>query len=119
MHNELYAQAANRLHHLSMRYGAAMLELVSERRVGLLPSGQPGLKEARDFIDMILFTRAEINALTALLVKAKVFTTEEFQKQCTEEYKHFATVKAKQLGVEVTDHGLVITNPHYKSGGLG
>ena len=51
-----FRDAAERLHHLSMRYAGAMQELISGKPVGLMPSNSPGLKEARDFIDLILFT---------------------------------------------------------------
>lgn len=105
-------RATTRLHHLSMRIGGAFVELAKEKKVGLLPSNHPGLHEARSLIDCALLCRAEINALTALLVKAKVFTEEDFAKQCVEEYEYLTRVKAQELAVEVTDVGIVITNPN-------
>lgn len=99
--------AANRLHHLSMRYAAAFMELAQGHEIGLIPAGQPGLKEFRDLTDLILFTRAEVNAFTKLLVDAKIVTTEQVTKAITEEYDWFAKQKAKQFGIEVSDAGLV------------
>lgn len=101
--------AAERLHHLSMRYSGALVELVEKQPVGLLAQDHPGLKECRDFIDLILFTRAEINALTRLLVEATVFSTERFTKQVAKEYEWFAQEKAKQLGVGLTDYGITFS----------
>jgi hypothetical protein len=98
--------AANRLRHLSMRYSGALVELVRGEQAGFLPTGHPGLREARDFIDLILFTRAEVNALARLLIDAGLLTAEQVQAQFAEEYEWFAQQKAKALGVEVHDHGL-------------
>jgi hypothetical protein len=96
--DEAMRAAANRLHHLSMRYAGALVELLGDKPVGMIPRGQPGLREARDFIDLILFTRAEINALTKLLEITKAFAAE---------YEWFAQQKAKFLGVGLNDAGLV------------
>ncbi len=104
--------AANYLHHLSMRYAGACLELVQGKPVGMIPKGYPGLREFRDLADLILFTRAEINALTKLLLDAEVVTADQVTTAFAEEYRWFANVKAKQLGVGISDLGLV-----YKVGG--
>lgn len=114
--NEAYNKAANRLHHLSMRYAGAMMELVSGKKVGLIPANAPGFREARDFIDLILLTRAEINGLSNLLVKKGILTTEEITKEFTEQYDWLTKQKAHQLQVEVTDYGLVFsTDPSKKN----
>lgn len=101
--------AAQRLHHLSMLYSGSLIELVKGEKVGVLPTSYPGLKEARDFIDLILFTRAEINALSRLLIDAGVLDLEKVQNQFAEEYEWFAQQKAKLYGVEVTDYGVRFT----------
>lgn len=101
--------AAQRLHHLSMLYSGALIELVKGEDVGVLPTSYPGLKQARDFIDLILFTRAEINALAGLLIESGVLNTEQLQNRFAEEYEWFAQQKAKVYGVEVTDYGLKFT----------
>lgn len=76
--------------------------------LSLLARATPGLKEVRDLVDAVLLTRAEINALTALLLRAQVFTPTAFALQAAEEYEHLTQAKAGFLGVEVTDAGLVI-----------
>ena len=43
-------QAANRLHHLSMRYSGALTELVKGQPILALPSNHSGLRELRDLI---------------------------------------------------------------------
>lgn len=103
-----YERHAYRLHHLSMRYGGAVAELGRGDRLTLLARGMPGLKEVRDLVDSVLLTRAEINALTALLLRAQVFTPTAFVLQAAEEYEHLTQAKAGFLGVEVNDAGLVI-----------
>lgn len=105
--NELIHRAATRLHHLSMRYGGAIVELAQGRPAGLLPQGMAGLREARDLIDLILLTRAEINGLTKLLLEAGVLKPDAVVRQYAEEYEWFCQEKAKFLGVEVSDAGLV------------
>jgi hypothetical protein len=107
MSQEALRLASERLHHLSMRYVGALAEVVSGKAHGFLPTGWPGLKECRDFIDLILFTRAEINGLTNLLAKAGVVTVEQITKEFAEQYEWFAQEKAKFLGVGISDVGLV------------
>jgi hypothetical protein len=101
--------AANRLHHLSMRYSAALVELVANEPVGFLLRTHPGLKEARDLIDLVLLTRAEVNALTALLVQAKVLDLAAFNRECRDQYEWLTNQKSDFLGVGVSDAGIVIT----------
>lgn len=105
-----YRLAAERLHHLSMRYVGSIMEVGQGAIVpiGLIPQGNVGVKECRDLIDLVLLTRAEINALTTLLVQHKVFKVKEFARQCAEEYEWLAQQKAKQFNVEITDVGLKI-----------
>lgn len=107
--NAAMLKAANRLHHLSMRYSGAFVELVSGTPVGFLAREHPGLSECRDFIDLILFTRAEISALTKLCIDAGIFTSEQFAQQVTDDYEWLAQEKAKFLGVGVTDLGITLT----------
>lgn len=102
----MYNKAANRLHHLSMRYAGAMMELVQGKKVGLIPANAPGFREARDFIDLILLTRAEINGITNLLVKKGIVTQEELTKEFIEQYEWLTIQKAQQLQVIVTDSGI-------------
>lgn len=109
---ELVGKMANRLHHLSLRYVGALFESAQGKPVGLIPQGHPGLREMRDLIDLILFTRAEINCLTKLLCDAGLIDAEKFAVQMADEYHWLATEKANFLSVSVEDYGLV-----FKTGG--
>ena len=100
-------RAANRLHHLSMRYGGALAELAGGKALGMLPRDWPGLHEARDLIDLVLLCRAEINALTKCLCDAGALDPERYTRQAAEEYEWLCQQKARWLGVEVDDAGLV------------
>jgi hypothetical protein len=104
-------EAANRLHHLSMRYVGAFAEIAKGEPVGLLPQGAPGLKEMRDLIDLVLLTRAEISGLSKILIEAKITTVERLTEVMAEEYEYLAIVKANQLGVEIFDGGLKFKKP--------
>lgn len=100
-------KAGERLHHLSMIYGAAILELAQGKEVGMVPTGYPGLKKMRDLADLILLTRAEINGLTNLLIEAGVLDLDKVSRTFAEEYEWLTQQKAKQFGVGVSEHGLV------------
>jgi hypothetical protein len=106
---EAMKKAGERLHHVSMRYVGALCELVHGKELGGLPSSYPGLRTCRDFIDLILLCRAEINALTACLTKAGVLDHAKFIAQCAEEYDWLTARKAEQFGFKVTDVGLEYT----------
>lgn len=77
--------------------------------LGTVPEGTPGLKAHKDRVDAQLMHRVEINALTALLIKKGVFSTEEFMAQIVEEcgYKQreleelFPGYKATDIGISV------------------
>lgn len=75
--------------------------------LGTLPDNTPGLKAHKDRVDAQLMTRVEINALTALLIKKGVFTTEEFMAQVVEECEHHSRVLEKTFpGYKATDEGM-------------
>jgi hypothetical protein len=103
-----YALAANRLHHLSMRYSGALMELVSGQPVGLVPRDHPGLREARDLIDLALLCRAEINGLVKMLAAAKLIDAAAVEQVMADEYEWLAREKAKFLNVGISDEGIVI-----------
>jgi len=115
MHSEEeYRASANRLHHLSMHYAGALLELAQGKPWGMIPQGYPGLKDFRDLADIILFVRAEVNAHTRLMVEAGLITKEQAMDAITDEMDFFTQAKAKQFGIGVNDAGLVFTNPNFK-----
>jgi hypothetical protein len=100
-------RAANRLHHVTMRYVAAIKELADCNPIAFIPQTHPGLHPCRDFLDIILLVRAEVNGLAQLLIRAGVLTGEEVVRQFTYEYDVFAKAKAAHYGFEVNDAGLV------------
>lgn len=102
------SRAANRLHHLSMRYVGGLMEVAKGSPVGFIPAGYPGMKEMRDLIDLILYCRAEQNALTKCLCDAGLLQPGDIAEQVAKEYEWLAQAKAKFLGVEVDDHGITI-----------
>lgn len=106
----LFRQAANRLHHLSMRYVGALHEVAMGEKVGLIAKNHPGNAEMRDLIDLILLTRAEINGISRILIDRKIVSNDKLEKIFTEEYEWLTKQKAQQLGVQVTDAGLTFTN---------
>lgn len=101
-------QAAQRLHHLSMRYSGALIELISGKPVGLIPHGHPGLSEARDLIDLILLTRAEINAMTQLMAEKGMIDQKHWREIVAENYEWLTDQKEAFLKVKSTDAGLTI-----------
>jgi hypothetical protein len=107
-------KAANKLHHCSVRYVGAFAEVAQGKGLIALPKDWPGLSVCRDFIDMILFTRAEISALTHCLVESGHLDHAKYVLQCKKEYDFLCEAKAKQLGFKVDDDGLV-----YHVGGDG
>lgn len=100
-------QSAQNLHHISIIYAGAVMELATGKEQGLIASDAPGVKKVRDLVDIVLLTRAENNALVSMLVKKGVFTSREFTDEVGEQYKWFTDVKAKQFNVQVRDYGLV------------
>lgn len=108
-----FLRAANRLHHLSLRYVGALAEVAKGQPVGALPAGYPGISEMRDLIDLILYCRAECNVLTAVLLQMNppAISLPDLQKMMAEEYEKLAQEKAEQLGCEVFDGGLVFKVP--------
>jgi hypothetical protein len=109
--NELAKRAAQRLHHVSMRFVGAMRELCTGTKVGFIPSGAPGLDEMRSLIDLCHLTRAEVNGLTKLLIEGKYLKAETVTRTFAEEYEWLAQQKAQETGCEVTDYGLSFKAP--------
>ncbi len=109
-------RAANRLHHLGIRYAGALAEVAKGEPVGFLLAGAPGLHEMRDLISLILLCRAEMNAVTKIMIETKLIDAETLTKEIAEEYERLTKEKAAELGVKVTDEGLVFTAEPPKDG---
>ena len=77
--------------------------------LGTVQEGTPGLKAHKDRVDAQIMHRVEINALTALLIKKGVFTTEEFMAQIVDDcgYKE-REFEAMFPGYSATDIGIHI-----------
>ena len=82
------------------------------RILGTVQSTKGSYKALIDLIERSYFVRAEINALTALLVKKKLVTEAELSKQMEEEYRHLFTEMAKRWP-EITfeEDSFIISNP--------
>lgn len=86
--------------------------------LGTVPDGTPGLKAHKDRIDAQIMNRVELNALTALLIKKGIFTTNEFMQQIIEECGHkerefeqmFPGYKATDTGISVDPAVAIETN---------
>jgi hypothetical protein len=102
------SKAAANLCHLSMVYVGSFIECITGKKIVGLPQSHPGLHEMRDLINLLLITRAEINAITKVLLDKKIVTDEEFTKIMTDEYIWFGNEKARSLKVKIEDYGLSI-----------
>jgi hypothetical protein len=78
---------------------------------GTASLSQPGVSALRDEADHRLVMRAEVNALTGLLVAKGVFTIDEFQDAITKEaitaevdlQRRFPGFKATTIGIDIYD----------------
>lgn len=109
LETQLLQDAAQRLHHIGIRYVGALAEVGRGREVGLLPAKDPGVHEMRDLIDLLLLCRAELNGLTKLLTEAGALTSDQIAKEFTEQYTWLADTKARQFGVTIIPGGLQFT----------
>jgi len=75
---------------------------------GFVSRDHPGLREARDLIDLVLLCRAEINGLVKILVDAKLIDEKVAERVFADEYEWFAREKAKFLNGGLSDEGIVI-----------
>jgi len=76
-------------------------------QLGTRPKGDPEGDAVRDHRELSMALRAEINALTALLVAKGVFTTEEFTDQLQNEAQHLCQLYERKFpGFKATDDGM-------------
>lgn len=69
----------------------------------------PGVRGYRDLVERQIIFRAEINALTRLLLDRGVFTTEEFQAQMILECEHEERNYQQRFpGMRADDTGIVL-----------
>lgn len=77
----------------------------------LTPTGtpNPGVKAMRDLMDKWLIMRAETNALAGLLIKKRVFTSEEFTAAILREADHIDHDMERVFpGFRTSEEGVVI-----------
>lgn len=76
---------------------------------GTRPSADPECQAVRDHREATILHRAEISALTRLLIDKGVFTLEEFQNQLMVEATHLDHALEKRFpGFKATDVGMSI-----------
>lgn len=105
---------ASRLNHLGTFYAGAIAELGRGHPITLLQDGVPGLDLVRDLVQLVLFQRAELNALTKALSEAGHLDPKAFGQQCEDDYEWLANAKADHIGqvlgldIKITDRGVDI-----------
>lgn len=82
--------------------------LLAGWQLGTRPKGDPESDAVRDHRELTLILRAEVNALTALLVEKGVFTSQEMYEQTEKEAEYLNERYEKDYpGVRAVDDGLV------------
>lgn len=84
------------------------MEFVNGTPISFVPANYPGRLEVRDIIDLALFLRAEVTALTRILIETKTISAEKLTKIMIEEYDFVTKAKEEQYKIESTDDGLII-----------
>ena len=83
--------------------------LLAGWQLGTRPKGDPEGDAVRDHREATLIHRAELTALTGLLIRKGVFTEEEFSAEVETEADLLSESLSKRFpGVTATDHGLTI-----------
>ncbi len=83
-------------------------------QLGTRSKDDPECQAVRDINEMRILMRAELTAITALLVKKGVFTQEEFQAQLLEEAQYLDKAFERRFpGAKSADHGIVFTMPEW------
>lgn len=77
--------------------------------LGTKPITDEQARAYRDLTDARLLMRAEISALTAVLIDKGIITEEEFSRQLLKEANHYHELLCKKFpGFEATDEGVKI-----------
>lgn len=76
-------------------------------QLGTRPKGDPECDAVRDHREATLLLRAEVSALTQILLNKKVFTLDEYDEVLKQEAENFMVVLETSFpGVKATDEGL-------------
>ena len=79
-------------------------------QLGTRPMSDGPSKALRDHREVTLLMRAELNALTVLLVKKGIFTSEEFHAQLTEDAQELCKLLEKRFpGFKASETGMILT----------
>jgi hypothetical protein len=80
-------------------------------QLGTRPKGDPESDAVRDHRELSMALRAEMNAMTVLLIRKGVFSKEEFVQQVHEECRYLCEQYERRFpGFKATDIGLSV-NP--------
>lgn len=78
-------------------------------QLGTRAKGDPEGDAVRDHRELTMALRAEVNALTGLLIAKGVFTAEEFTARMQDESKHLCESYERRFpGFKATDDGLTM-----------
>jgi hypothetical protein len=81
-------------------------------QLGTRADTDPECRAVRDHREATILLRAEVNALTGLLMAKGVFTQDEFAAQLRKEAEHLHRVYEAQFpGFKATDQGMSLTMP--------
>lgn len=79
-------------------------------QLGTRPRGDPESEAVRDHREVTILLRADVNALTHLMVAKGIFSSEEFDRQIVIEAEHLEHLyEAKFPGAKAADDGMHIT----------
>lgn len=100
---------------LEAQYMAALNRLAKWRaayagwQLGTRSKSDPEAQAVRDTREALLILRAEVNAITGLLVKKRIISVAELQSQIIEECEHLQSLQEQKFpGFKATEDGLTI-----------
>lgn len=94
-----------------MRRARQIGRITAGRMFGTIANTNGKYIAIMDLEERSIYCRAEVNALTALLIKKGLFSNEEFQTQLAEELNHLADLyQAKIPEVLFTPIGMTVTD---------
>jgi hypothetical protein len=81
-------------------------------QLGTRSDTDPECQAVRDHREVTILLRAEVNALTGLLIAKGVFTAEEFAAQLDDEADALSAMYARKFpGIRATDDGIEYSMP--------
>jgi hypothetical protein len=81
-------------------------------QLGSRSKNDPEAMAVRDHREVSIFLRAEVNAITAILLKKGIVTQEELEKQMVEEAIHLDLMFERKFpGFTSTDTGMIMSMP--------